>query len=136
MLPSEYKMMDMKADPQVVLLLEGDLPSAALYHRELSCDCSVLVCLTEAEAQSALAAGVPAAAVIEPAGLGARGWEMIARLVERNVPVIVCSTLDERKMGLELGATRYLVKPVLVSALLQAVREALTKPLNDSPPST
>jgi DNA-binding response OmpR family regulator len=40
----------------------------------------------------------------------------------RAVPIILCSALDERKRGLELGASAYLVKPVLPAALLEALR--------------
>lgn len=115
--------MNTAPDLPIVLLVEGDLPTAELYRRELSSDWCVLVCLTESETQSAVTSERVAAAIVEPTVFGARGWEIVEHLVEQRVPVIVCSTLDERKKGLELGASRYLVKPVLARALLQALHD-------------
>lgn len=109
----------------LVLLLETDRPTAELYRRTLSSDCDVLVGLTQAEALAAVEEAELAAAVVEPAGLGAEGWSMVVALARRRIPIIVCSTLDERKKGLELGATLYLVKPVLAGTLLQALRDVL-----------
>lgn len=117
--------MSIEANPPAVLLLEPDLPTAELYGRTLSSHCDVLVSRTWAEASAAVGDARLAAAVVEPAGLGAEGWVIVAALVQRRIPVIVCSTLDERKRGQDLGVSRYLVKPVLAGTLLDAVREVL-----------
>lgn len=54
------------------------------------------------------------------------GWETLHRLkrdpVTARIPVVVVSVLDERGMGLALGASEYLVKPVEKDALLKALR--------------
>ncbi len=108
-----------------VLLVETDLPTAELYRRTLSSDCDVLLSQSEAEALAIVADAALDAAVVEPAGLGVEGWAMVATLVQRRIPVIVCSTLDERKKGQELGVSRYLVKPVLAGTLMEVLRDIL-----------
>jgi PAS domain S-box-containing protein len=42
-----------------------------------------------------------------------------------NIPIVVVSIVDQRKMGISFGAKEYLVKPIEKSALLQAVRRQL-----------
>ena len=45
-------------------------------------------------------------------------------VAKRDILLVLCSTLDERRRGIELGATMYLVKPTLPTTLpgaLQAV---------------
>jgi CheY-like chemotaxis protein len=54
------------------------------------------------------------------------GWEVLRRLKSdeavRNVPVIIATVVDERGVGLALGAVDYLVKPIDPAALLQRIR--------------
>jgi DNA-binding response OmpR family regulator len=68
--------------------------------------------------------------VLEPAM--ANGWSIIESLhsnrFSRLVPVVVCSVLDERRRGLSLGVTAYLIKPVLPTALLNALNQVLRSP--------
>jgi CheY-like chemotaxis protein len=53
------------------------------------------------------------------------GWEVLRRLktdeVVRDVPVIIVTVVDEREIGLALGAADYLVKPVDRSMLLEVL---------------
>ena len=55
------------------------------------------------------------------------GWELLRELKAdqrtRDVPVIICSVLHERKMGLLLGAAEYLTKPIIPEDLLRTVRK-------------
>ena len=43
------------------------------------------------------------------------------------IPVVLCSTLDERKRGMEMGAAAYLVKPVLPTTLLKTLRQVIRR---------
>jgi CheY-like chemotaxis protein len=56
---------------------------------------------------------------------GLDGWEVLRALkstVEtRDVPVVVVSVVDNRSLGIALGADDYLVKPIDREALLQAI---------------
>ncbi len=73
-------------------------------------------------------AGIAAARELRPDAIlldvllsGIDGWEVLRRLKTdpalRDVPVIIVTIVDERELGLALGAVDYLVKPVDQSAL-------------------
>ena len=53
------------------------------------------------------------------------GWEVLRRLktdeAVRDIPVIIVTVVDEREIGLALGAADYLVKPVDRSMLLEVL---------------
>jgi len=57
------------------------------------------------------------------------GWEILQTLKTapetRDIPVIVCSVLNEPRLALSLGADAYLKKPISQSALLQVLRQWL-----------
>jgi CheY-like chemotaxis protein len=54
------------------------------------------------------------------------GWEVLRELKEtpetQDIPVIILSIVDDKKMGFSLGATEYIVKPVGKQALLRKLR--------------
>ena len=61
--------------------------------------------------------GTPPAAIILDVLLpGIDGWEVLRRLKAdddlRDIPVIIVTVVDEREVGLALGAVDYFVKPV------------------------
>ena len=60
------------------------------------------------------------------------GWEFLlalkANTTTRDIPVIVCSVLDQPQIALTLGATAYLPKPVTQQGLLRAL-EPWTLPM-------
>lgn len=100
-----------------VLIIETDTPTLELYRRELSRDYKVLTCLNEEDALQLAKAADLCAVVLEPEIAGGEGWELMPRLMavfgERHIPIILCSTQDERRRGLDEGAAAFLVKPVL-----------------------
>ncbi|MDP9271154.1 MAG: response regulator [Chloroflexota bacterium] len=63
------------------------------------------------------------------------GWEVLRRLKAdpqlRDTPVVVVTVVDEREMGLALGAADYLLKPVDRDALVSALDRCLP-PARDS----
>jgi DNA-binding response OmpR family regulator len=114
---------------QAILIVEGDRPTLELYRRELSRDFQVFTCDGERGVFDLLRTQPIAAVVLDPALPDGRGWALLAALCHapdtRSIPIILCSALDERRRGLELGATVYLVKPVLPAALLETVRQVI-----------
>lgn len=110
---------------QTILLIEDDASTRELYQRELSRDYKVLACSTESEALALLDSYPVCTIVLEPAVQSGQGWSLLAMLHAmphtRTIPIILCSTLDERRRGMDLGATLYLTKPVLPVALREAV---------------
>jgi signal transduction histidine kinase/DNA-binding response OmpR family regulator len=62
------------------------------------------------------------------------GWKILQSLKENSetahIPVIICSILDEREKGLSLGASDYLIKPILQEDLIQAIAQLEVLPEN------
>jgi CheY-like chemotaxis protein len=56
---------------------------------------------------------------------GVDGWQVLDNLKgdpdTRNIPVIICSIVEELEKGFNLGATDYLVKPILQEDLVNAL---------------
>jgi DNA-binding response OmpR family regulator len=119
--------MDTTARLPLILLIEADPNTAALYRRELSHDYTVVTSADEAQVWEILLTDQLKAIVLEPIGLGKWGWDLLAAIKSKPamqaIPVVVCSTLDERRKGLEMGAAYFLVKPVLPSTLLQVLHK-------------
>jgi CheY-like chemotaxis protein len=67
----------------------------------------------------------PAAIILDVLLPGIDGWEVLRRLKAddrtRDVPVIIVTVIEEREVGLALGATDYLVKPIQREALLHCL---------------
>lgn len=59
------------------------------------------------------------------------GWEVLAELkaspCTRDIPVVIVSVLDQPTLGLRLGASGYLVKPVERHALLHALKRCVSR---------
>jgi DNA-binding response OmpR family regulator len=53
------------------------------------------------------------------------GWEILTALkadvATRQIPVVIVSVMDNRELGLELGAADYFVKPVDKDALIASL---------------
>ena len=59
------------------------------------------------------------------------GWQVMRELkshpICKNIPIIIISMVDERKLGFGLGAAEYFVKPIQKDILLEAVKKVATK---------
>ncbi len=112
---------------QTILIIEADQATHRLYERALQQEYQVLVASTEEDVSALLTARTLVhAVVLEPGPVGSWGWALLAELRRRadfeSVPLILCTAQDEKRRGLGLGATEYLVKPVLPADLLATVR--------------
>jgi signal transduction histidine kinase/CheY-like chemotaxis protein len=72
----------------------------------------------------------PAAIVLDVLLPGMDGWEVLRQLKldprARDIPVVMVTVVDEREIGLALGASEYLVKPVDRDVLMEVLaRHAL-----------
>jgi DNA-binding response OmpR family regulator len=119
----------MIATDRVVLIGEPDEPTNELYQRTLRTAFHVIAAPDAHALLAALHTHPVAVVVLEPTLFGAQSWarlpEISSACSERGIPLIICSTLDERRRGIELGATMYLIKPTLPATLLDAVRRVL-----------
>ena len=121
----------MQTKTQEILIVECDLPTLQLYLRELSRDYQILACSETQQALALLQAHSVAAVVLEPSTPDEQGWTLLAAIKSlpgsSPIPVVLCSTLDERKRGMEMGAAAYLVKPVLPTTLLKTLRQVMRR---------
>ncbi|MCB0133260.1 MAG: response regulator [Caldilineaceae bacterium] len=114
---------------KVVLLVESDPLSCELYTRELAKVYDVKACCDSASALRLVQSMPPDLILIEPALAGDDGWGLLAHFKGNphtmSIPVVICSTIDERRRGMRLGAIVYLVKPVSAATLNEEVHRVL-----------
>lgn len=118
---------------QTVLIIENDQPTSRLYERVLQTEYEVVLATLDDDVLSLIEASQVDAVVLEPGPIGGRGWSLWSELKNSPdipaIPIVLCTTQDERRRGLELGSAAYLVKPVLPATLL-ATLHRLTFPIS------
>jgi signal transduction histidine kinase/DNA-binding response OmpR family regulator len=74
---------------------------------------------------------VPAAIVLDVLLPGMGGWEVLRHLKSDpalcDIPVIIATVVDERGVGIAMGAVDYLVKPIDPAVLLRQIRRHTSK---------
>ncbi len=109
-----------------ILVLDDNVPMLELFTRTLSPDHCVFACSSLQAAAHILSTEEVHLVIFEPMVAGPYGWELLKRMTrEYAVPVVVCSTLDDRAAGLASGATAYLVKPVSPTLLRGVLKSIL-----------
>ena len=106
-----------------VLVIEDDPSAVRLLREYLEPAGYQLWAASDGEQGLALAREhQPAAIILDVLLPTIDGWEVLRRLKSdpalRDVPVVIVTVVDEREIGLALGAADYLVKPVQREALL------------------
>lgn len=114
-----------------ILIIEDDAATRELYQRELGRVYPVVVCGDEREAYTLLRGEAISVIVLEITALHDQDWNFVTAartlLGYDDLPIIVCSTVDERRRGAELGVAAYLVKPVVPRTLLDTVNYVLAE---------
>ncbi len=108
-----------------VLIVEPHHVTRELYVRELAQSWPVLACGDRADALELMQREAIGAIVLEPVAPGEEFWSLLAEVranaATATVPVVICSVVDERRRGLDMGANAYLVKPVSPQQLVREV---------------
>ena len=119
----------MVAENITVLIIENDQHTRELYQRFLKRFYRVFSCCNESEALEVVQTHSVSTIILEPASPDGQGWALLEKLralpQTAETPIILCSTQDVRRRGIELGATLFLLKPVLPNALYSAIRQLL-----------
>ncbi|GIV70345.1 response regulator [Caldilinea sp.] len=119
----------MASPNKTVLILDADEATRDLYRRGLGQRFTVITAATEQDAWRAMESESIDGLVLEPEALEDEAWSFIARLRTleryRNLPIVLCSTLDARRRGAEVGAAAYLIKPVTPEMLSRTLQSAL-----------
>jgi DNA-binding response OmpR family regulator len=123
-----------EASQPAILVLDDDALSLELYARELSSNYRVFVCQHVKEARQYYRGYPLTAVILEPAIDGEDGWLLLREICSSpsHPPVIVCSVLDERKVGFEQGADAFLVKPVLPTTLHLLIDQIVSRRIEKS----
>jgi CheY-like chemotaxis protein len=115
-----------RRDEKIILSIDDDTQIIGLYERFLQPQGYQVVALTDPlQAVERARQLKPYAITLDVMMPGQDGWTVLAELKKdpdtRDIPIIVCSILDEDEKGFSLGASDYLVKPVLEEDLLNAL---------------
>jgi signal transduction histidine kinase/CheY-like chemotaxis protein len=123
-----------RVDAPAILVIEDD-PSAVRLLREYLQPSGYAVHVSSAGEEGLVLARRlrPAAIILDVLLPGADGWEILRRIKAEDalsgIPVIIVTVVDEREVGLALGAVDYIVKPIKRNALLRSL-ERHVRPAN------
>jgi signal transduction histidine kinase/CheY-like chemotaxis protein len=112
--------------PASVLVIEDDPSAVRLLNAYLEPEgYAVRVASDGEQALKAVRQDRPAAILLDVLLPGIDGWEVLRRLKGdpelRDIPVVIVTVVDEKDVGLALGAVDYLVKPINREALLTSL---------------
>ncbi len=115
-----------KPQGKIVLAVDDDVQVISLYERYLKPHGYTVISLTDpANAVEKALELRPFAITLDIMMPEHDGWDVIQALKAhpetQNIPVIICSIVEDREKGFNLGATDYLVKPILENELVNAV---------------
>jgi DNA-binding response OmpR family regulator len=109
----------------LLLIVDDDLPTLQLYQRELGGRYQVLICQEFSRAAELLHMPGLQGMVLEPTISEGDGWKLLPALRAVQIPVVLCSSSDEKGRGLAEGAAAVLIKPVLPALLMETLRKVI-----------
>jgi PAS domain S-box-containing protein len=112
----------------LILIVDDEVPAAELLMSHLTLEgYATVTARSGAEALAKARDLQPDAITLDILMPGKSGWETLHQLkndpATAPIPVVIVSVVDQKKMGLALGAEEYLVKPVSKEMLLNAIRK-------------
>ncbi|MHB0875408.1 MAG: response regulator [Anaerolineae bacterium] len=115
-----------------VLVIDDNERVQQLFERYLAAEGYAVCCAGEAEEALAFVhRDRPDAIVLDVMMRNTDGWQLLQRFRAdpdvQDVPVVVCSVLNEPELALALGARGYIKKPVSQQQMLTAIRDALAQ---------
>ncbi|MBL8100106.1 MAG: GAF domain-containing protein [Anaerolineales bacterium] len=114
------------AGEKVILAIDDDMQVISLYERYLHPQGYQVVPLTDASrAVEKVKQLKPFAITLDIMMPGIEGWTVLDALKSdpdtRHFPVIICSIIEDLEKGFNLGASDYLVKPILEEDIVNAL---------------
>ncbi len=122
---------------RLIMAVEGEWQVLYLYDRYLSeYGYSVVPVSVTTEAVARASELQPRAILLDVMLPGGSGWKILEDLKQApdtsHIPVIVCSLFEDRERALGLGASDYLLKPILEEDLIHALQQLEEKPVEDT----
>jgi signal transduction histidine kinase/DNA-binding response OmpR family regulator len=113
-------------DTRVVLAVDDDPQVIRLYERYLEPQGYHVIGVTDpTKAKERAIQLKPFAITLDIMMPGTDGWQVLTELKSdgetRDIPVIVCSILEQQDRGFSLGAADYVLKPILGDSLLNSL---------------
>ena len=115
-------------DRKVILAIDDDPQVISLYERYLNSQGYFVVPLTDpSRAKQRILELQPYAVTLDIMMPNTDGWTVLTSLksdpATRHVPVVICSIIEQTDKGFNLGASDYLVKPILEEDLVDAIHK-------------
>ncbi len=114
----------------VILAIDDNADIVSLLRRYLAGhDVSIVSATDEEQALQRAADLRPDLITLDVMMPGRDGWEILQRLkgspATKDIPVVICSVLNEPQLAQSMGASAYLTKPISQVALLEVLRDWL-----------
>lgn len=114
---------------KVILAIDDDIQVIGLYERYLRPQGYEIMPLTDPSQAVERAKKIkPFAITLDIMMPGIDGWQVLDELKgnpdTRDIPVVICSIIEDLEKGFNLGATDYLLKPILEEDLVNALDRA------------
>jgi PAS domain S-box-containing protein len=111
---------------KTILSIDDDVQVIALYEKYLNPQGYQVIGLTDpVKAVEKAKEFQPYAITLDIMMPGRDGWSVLAELKQNpdthDIPIIICSIVEDNDKGFSLGATGYLMKPILEEDLLNAL---------------
>ncbi|MFZ5879661.1 MAG: GAF domain-containing protein [Chloroflexota bacterium] len=125
-LPAYQEPPQASPDSKLVLAIDDDPQVISLYERYLQASGYQVIPLSDpSQAVQRVAELKPFAVTLDILMPGVDGWQVLTELKSnpetRDIPVMICSIIEDQERGFSLGAADYLVKPILEEDLVHAL---------------
>ncbi len=111
---------------KTVLAIDDNAEVIELIKKNIDADYNVIGLLNSEEALTKALEIQPVAITLDIMMPGKNGWQVLQELKNnpktQDIPVIIISIVDEKKIGFSLGAAEYIVKPVNKKILLDKLK--------------
>ncbi len=113
-------------DKKLVVAIDNDPGVIALYTRFLEKQNYEVIGFSHSEnTLSKIKELAPFAVLLDVIVTGQDGWSVIKTLKEdpftKDIPLIICSIVSDKNRGFSLGASNYLIKPIVEDELVEAL---------------
>ncbi len=114
----------------IILIIEDEPEEAKLLERQLHTlptPCQVVIAIGGVAGLRLARELQPALITLDVLMPDINGWNVLEKLRQlpetRDIPVVMCTVVDDKKRGYALGATDYLVKPIQRDRLFKALEK-------------
>lgn len=116
-----------QAEKKLVFAIDDDPGVITLYKRFLEKrNYEIIGMAHKPEVVDEIKKHAPYAVLLDVIGPDQDGWSLIKALKEdtatKDIPVVICSIASDKNRGFSLGATNYLIKPIVEDELVDALK--------------